>query len=132
MEGIDIDSIVRKAVTDYRKQEQEHDYALACAAALDRLREYQDGRSCLHLHTVIPSDVWACPICRNWFVLSDGSRVCTHDRTHSCKCLDMPVHLRRIRDLDLLRRAVVLSDLCGRLEKLEALERITEALRAHF
>ena len=76
-----------------------------------------------------PEDVWACPICRNWYALSDGARVCTHDRTHTCKCPDMPLKLRRIRDLDLLRRAVVLSDPAGRAEKLEALERIEGGLQ---
>jgi hypothetical protein len=111
MEGILIESLVRKAVTEYRRQEREH--------AEEAGRESSDASGC-----------WVCPICRNWFALDDGTRVCTHDKSGTCKCPDMPAHLRRIRDLNLLRRAVVLGNSCEKekVECLESLARIQGAL----
>jgi hypothetical protein len=105
MEAIGIDEIIRKTVAEYRRQERD-----------------ESGQH--------PSGCWACPVCRNWFSVDDGSLVCTHDKTGTCKCPDMPAHLRRIRDIDLLRRAVTLGTVGP--EKVDALNRILEALHGNL
>ena len=127
MEGIDIDSIVQKAVTKALNESEVMQFITWLGKiAPETLNTLRDKWRLEDQH---PWDVWVCPICRNWYALSNGSRTCTHDKTGTCKCPDMSAKLRRVRDLDLLRRAVILSNPDVRDEKLEALERIEEALR---
>ena len=113
MEAIGIDEIIRKTVAEYRLQVQD-----------DRTyrrhyrRREQEEKTQEH-----PSGTWVCPVCRNWYALDDGTRVCTHDKSGTCKCSDMPAGLRRIRDLALLRRSLGSDP-----ERTEAFERIVEDL----